>query len=48
MINTRKLWYSIFKYEPEKFWLKRGKTFYNDNPYNDETYRKQEKKLLDY
>jgi len=48
MVNIRKFWYSIFKYEPKKFWLERGKTFYNDNPYNNESYKQQEQKLLDY
>ena len=44
----RKFWSSLFKYEPKEYWLKRGEVFYDENPYNNESYRRQEQKLLDY
>jgi len=40
---------TIFKYDPNKYWKKRGKEFYKDRIlYDKEQERLEEKKLLDY
>ena len=43
-----KFWSSLFKYDPQKYWLERGKKFYDEKLYDKNKYREQEKKLLNY
>jgi len=38
----------FIKYNPEKYWLKRGKKFHKEGLYNSEFYRDQETKLLNF
>lgn len=39
---------SCLKYEPTKYWQKRGEVFYSEDPYDNTKFRQQEKAFLDY
>ena len=39
---------SFTKFEPNKFWNNRGKSFYKNNPYSEKDYKDQEQLILSY
>ena len=39
---------SFIKFDPDKFWNKRGKSFHEDNPYSEKEYKEQEQLILSY
>ena len=43
-----KIWNSLFNYNPENYWKKRGRDFHDEGIYLKEKYRNQEKELLNY
>jgi len=47
-IKLKKFVRKFVKYDPNSYWLKRGKTLYSDNPYSRKEYKLQMNEVLDY
>ena len=47
-LKIKKFARKFVKYDPNSYWLKRGKSLYSDNPYSRKEYKLQMNEVLDY